>query len=178
VDGFDPFVPEFANRDVLAIPHDLVTSQHVIEHVDDPTTMLDDIVTAVTPGGLLVIGCPNAEDLDLNNAEEASFELHQPYHRHIPSERALIDSVVARGYDVAEAEHRTYWDTRWPWINSATFAEIVKRGNYEAEVLVEKPSLKNVLRHAFSPSLLYRAYFGYYINRPGGMSVVFRRKMV
>ncbi|MFM8858253.1 MAG: methyltransferase domain-containing protein [Actinomycetota bacterium] len=38
---------------------DLVFYHHVIEHVDDPATSLDELRRVLTPGGLIYIGTPN-----------------------------------------------------------------------------------------------------------------------
>lgn len=86
--GYDPYVPEYADQRRLEEQYDAVVSYDVIEHSDDPRSFLRSLVRLVRPGGLVVVGTPNAQNVSVHRKGDPS--LHVPYHRHILSERALL----------------------------------------------------------------------------------------
>ena len=85
--------------------------QDVIEHVEEPTELLDRIISLTKPGGTICIGSPNADQLDLGQLDKCVHSLHQPYHLHILSAQALRAMAGERGltvkkfYDVVTLRH-------------------------------------------------------------------------
>lgn len=117
--GYDPYSADYADRSVCAGRYDLVTSQDVIEHVPDPVAHLDELAALVRrPGGVLAIGTPNAEALDLKDRIDAVGQLHQPFHRHILTARRLVELLEARGYAIDRLVRRSHVDTWLPFVNS------------------------------------------------------------
>lgn len=119
VDGYDPYAEEFANQSVLKSKYDWILAQDVIEHVVEPLGLLDQFASLVRrPGGMLVIGTPNAEGLDLHDPIDAVGQLHQPFHRHIFSGSELTRQLQVRHFEIERAQYRSYVDTWIPFVNS------------------------------------------------------------
>ncbi|MBV9744051.1 MAG: class I SAM-dependent methyltransferase [Acidobacteriia bacterium] len=180
--GYDPYVPEYADASLLEERYDAVTTWDVIEHVEDPRGFLESMTKLLRPGGLLVVGTPNAENLNLNHPNLLSVpELHQPYHRHVLSERALLHLGRENGLRLSLRLHRWYLDTPYPFLNTAfLFGYVDARGGY-IDVLIENttgkltgdpPSRGFLLRN---PTLLFKAFFGYYFPKKTNMTLCFRR---
>src|SRR6185369_5250482 len=81
VSGYDAFVPEYSVRYRQEGSYDAVVSYDVIEHADDTREFMVSLARLVKPGGILVIGTPNADNVPLERIKDPS--LHPPYHRHI-----------------------------------------------------------------------------------------------
>jgi 2-polyprenyl-3-methyl-5-hydroxy-6-metoxy-1,4-benzoquinol methylase len=170
--GYDTYVAGYSDKRVFKKKYHIITSQDVIEHVDEPCEFFDQLVDCLEKGGLLAIGTPNADKIDLSKPEAFLMELHQPYHRHILSEEALLKLGLCRGLEVVGLYKRRYNDTFYPGINtrfSWTYAHYA--GNV-LDVLFEKPRVMLVLT---SPLLLFYAFTGNFFPPPGNMTVFFRR---
>ena len=169
--GYDPYVPRFADRDVLAETRDMVVSFDVLEHAENPQAVFADMAARVRPGGILVLGTPNASEIDLRRAATFRFELHQPYHRHIASEEAMRILARRHSLEIIEWSRRPYFDTLWPGVNVRLLVAYVDAaGGCVESLLTPRPAL--ALR---SPRLLPYAFLGYFLRRPGNMTWVFRR---
>lgn len=115
--GYDPHDERFNNPAVLEQTYDFVILQDVIEHVEEPVELLDKVISLTRPGGVICIGSPNAEQLDLGQLDQCVHSLHQPYHLHILSERALRAMAVERGLTVKKFYDVYYADTFIPMAN-------------------------------------------------------------
>jgi SAM-dependent methyltransferase len=83
---------------------DVVVLNHVIEHVQDPRALLGEIRRILRPGGLFVLGAPNAESLmaRLIRARWASYRPGEHIWHFTPSTlRRLVES---EGFRVVECE--------------------------------------------------------------------------
>jgi 2-polyprenyl-3-methyl-5-hydroxy-6-metoxy-1,4-benzoquinol methylase len=173
--GYDAFVADFADPTILNTDFDAIVSQDVIEHVNDPATFLTEQVQALSPDGLLVVGTPNASEIDLKDLDRYLLELHQPYHRHILSEAALIELAAQQGLSLIEVHRRFYSDTPFPFINQRFVWEYVKTtGNYIDAIFEMDKAGKAVIR---SPKLLTLGLLGYFFpyDKTGNMMVAFRK---
>ncbi len=115
VHGFDAYTEAFADRGSLQRTYDFVVLQDVIEHVEEPAELLDEVVALTAPGGAIVIGTPNADELDLRTPHNYVHSLHQPYHLHVLSAPALRDLAQARGLAVEGFYSVYYCDTFVPF---------------------------------------------------------------
>lgn len=172
VTGFDPFVPEFSDKKVLGKTYDVVTAQDVIEHDNNPKALMEQLVRLVRPGGMLCIGTPNAEQIDLLNPEKFAATLHQPYHRHVLSENALRQMGLNLSLKVGKTYSRWYYDTLYPTINLRFIQTYILYAGNLIDVVVEPPRIKIVLS---SPLLLFYAFFGYFFPPRTEMMVFFYR---
>ena len=168
--GYDPFVPMHADQNTLQKKYDAVVSWDVIEHVDEPRDYFQSMVRLLSPGGLLIVGTPNANQIFLDGGP-AIPELHQPYHRHILSESALVQLGQAHHLKVTHVLHRHYLDSVWPFINTRFISDYsVKTGGY-IDILGEPLRLDVLLT---SPSLWFKAFMGYFFHNKANMIVSFR----
>lgn len=97
--GYDPYIPEFSDPNILNEKFDYVCSQDVIEHVSEPRELIDEYSHLLKKEGILVIGTPNAEEIKLEKTQKFLTELHQPYHQHILSEQALTKLCQQKGFN-------------------------------------------------------------------------------
>jgi SAM-dependent methyltransferase len=169
--GYDPFVPEYADRRMLDQQYDAVVSYDVIEHAEDPRAFLQSLVRLVKPGGLLVIGTPNAENVSVRRKGDPS--LHVPYHRHILSERILLVLGKEAGCDPSQVYERSFYDSLYPTVNSRFMWRYIEKTGGLLDAAVEPPRTSVVLR---SPDLLFFAFFGYFFPLGDNIVVSFRKQ--
>lgn len=118
VAGFDEYSKHYRDRAVLTRRYDVVMSQDVIEHVESPRKHLGTLAGLVEPGGLVVVGTPNAEAIDLARPLARVHTLHQPYHRHILAAEALRAMGRGMGWELARYYPTMYSNTRIPFVNT------------------------------------------------------------
>ncbi|MBX7137869.1 MAG: class I SAM-dependent methyltransferase [Oligoflexia bacterium] len=171
VSGFDAFVPEFSDSQALARNYDAVLSFDVIEHLDRPAELFQQLFDLTAPGGLLVVGTPDASGLDLG-AKIPPVELSQPFHRHILSEQALIQ--IAKRFDLIPefAFRRSYFDSLIPTVNMRFMWAYLNASGGMLDSMVEPINWGRVLR---SPRLIFYALAGYFLYEPGNMIIAFRK---
>lgn len=168
--GYDPYVEQVADRNVLSRAFDFVTSQDVIEHVADPYGSLVEHAQLLKSGGTLCLGTPNASEIALT--DEFSMELHPPYHRHILSEKALTDLCRLAKLTPIATYNRFYFDTLFPMVNTQFIKRYIRRTGGFLDAGFEEPRIGTIL---LSPELLFFGFFGYFWRAPGNMTVVLRK---
>lgn len=168
--GYDPFVPEFAGPAALGRQFDAVVCYDVIEHHDDPRAFLGKLVALVRPGGLLVIGTPNAERIPMHRTDDPS--LHVPYHRHILSRSILLEMAREAGCRAVHVYGRSFYDSLRPAVNSRFMWRYIQRAGGLLDAAVEPPRPGLLLR---SPDLVFFALFGYFFPLGDNIVVSFRK---
>ncbi|ELR98531.1 class I SAM-dependent methyltransferase [Gloeocapsa sp. PCC 73106] len=172
--GYDPYHNLFNDQKILERQYDAIFTQDVIEHVVDPKIMMSQLNALLKPNGILIIGTPNATEINLSRGElDYNFELHQPYHRHILSENALIKLGNDLGLTLKFIKKRAPGDTKIPFINSNYVANYVNEKNNVFDDIMQgyidwKATLSN-------PKLVTLGLIGYWLRRPGQMMVVFSK---
>lgn len=166
--AYDPYLQEKADSRLLSKQYDCVMAQDVLEHVDDPIACLRLLTSCLKDDGVLVVGTPNAEGIDLKHALKYANELHQPYHRHIPSHKALQSIFAHLGFSKIAVHNRYYFDTLKPTINTRFINEYTFHSGAFAEALVEPPNWLLMLK---KPALFYFALLGYWL--PGNANMMF-----
>lgn len=171
--GYDPFVPSAQDRQTIEASYDAVVSYDVIEHDDNPREFMRCIAGLVRPGGLLVIGTPNADHVSLALTGDPS--LHPPYHRHILSERVLLALGREQGLTPVHIYRRSFYDSLVPTVNSRFMWRYIRKSGGLLDAAVEPPRSGLVLR---SPDLLFFAFFGYCFPPGDNILVSFRKNPV
>ena len=170
--GYDRYSAEFSHRAVLEQRYDCIVSQDVVEHVANPHALLDEFDRLLEPAGVLAIGTPNAEAIDLANAERYVHSLHLPYHRHIFSKRALLAAGAARGWRFEHYYRTPYADTALPFMNTRFFAYYMRLRDDSLDCLLEPPRLAPLV--ARLPLTLFWGLFGKLLADESDIMVVFR----
>ena len=172
-EGYDPYSEGFEDPSVLDRRYDFVTTQDVLEHVDDPCALVDDLKLYAAPGGRMAIGTPNADAIDLHDRLDHIVGLHQPYHRHIPSAVQLQRMASEGGWRVVDFRKDSHTDTRAPFVNNAFFWRYFETagGFVDAGFDPLSSQLSHILTH---PSLIFWGLFGSFFSPKTEMVVVVR----
>jgi SAM-dependent methyltransferase len=101
---------------------DVVTANHVIEHVTDVERTLSRIHSIVKPGGTVWFAFPNPDCLSLKLFKAAAVILHIPYHLCMPSQRRFCEMLECAGFTDARVTRRGV-QSKSNWIHSAKIAE-------------------------------------------------------
>jgi 2-polyprenyl-3-methyl-5-hydroxy-6-metoxy-1,4-benzoquinol methylase len=170
--GYDAYSPRFDNPALLDRRYDCVFSQDVLEHVPDPWTFLRALDGLVCDGGLIAIGTPNAEAIDLADPESSIHALHQPYHRTIFSRSALLSVGDELGWQLSAYHPRPYADTWIPFLNARTWFRYSRAHDNTIDLAFERPRLS---RRLLSPGLVLDGLFGSLRPRELDVMAIFRR---
>jgi SAM-dependent methyltransferase len=170
VTGYDAFVANYAGSRVLTQRYDVVVSYDVIEHAEQPRTFMSSVARLIRPGGLLIIGTPNADNLSLTNKHHPG--LHPPYHRHILSERVLLD--LGRDFDLFPEKIclRGYFNSPFPTVNWRFVRGYVEATGGLLDAGFESPRFDVIFR---SPSLVFSAFLGALFPTHDNMLISFRK---
>jgi SAM-dependent methyltransferase len=170
--GYDEYSEHYADRSALAQTYDCVMTQDVIEHVPEPLTLVKTLHDLAKPGGVIVLGTPNAEAIDLAKPEERVHTLHAPYHRHILSKQALLGLGQDLGWKVLAYHPTMYANTRIPFVNSAFVAHYFKCLDNNCDLVTEPihPTWK-----LFTPVTLAHALFGSFWAPECDVMAIFQR---
>ena len=173
--GFDPYsaVPEFNDVEILENgPFDFVLLQDVLEHVESPADLLTELDHHLAPGGHILIGTPNAENIDLTRQHIFPNELHAPYHLHIPTPAVLKQLGAARGWVPTKVYERSYHDRPWFGLNTRAGKIYQQRIGGSFDALFGPLQLGRMLS---SPRWWFYAIFGYWMSYKSDVSVMFRK---
>ncbi|HKU43607.1 MAG TPA: class I SAM-dependent methyltransferase [Polyangiales bacterium] len=173
VHGFDEYSDKYGDRRVLERRYDLVLTQDVLEHVAEPWQLLDQLNGLLQPGGAVLIGTPNAEAIDLQDPEARVHTLHQPYHRHIFSRRALLTLGERLPWKLEQYYPTMYSNTFVPFVNSRFVTHYFRACDDMLDLAVE-PIRANTLR-LYALDTLFWALFGGFFAPETDVMVVYRQ---
>lgn len=168
--GYDRYSSAFGDASALSEFYDCVISQDVLEHVLHPGDFLDELGGLVTPGGVIALGTPNAEAIQLDRHVHA---LHAPYHRHIFGKRSLLSAGTERGWAVERYYRTQYANTLLPFLNSRFYLYYMSVCDDTIDCLMEAPRVLPLL--ARLPWTLFWALFGFFFAEETDVMVIFRR---
>jgi 2-polyprenyl-3-methyl-5-hydroxy-6-metoxy-1,4-benzoquinol methylase len=171
--GYDPYSFPFADRAALERRYDCVVSQDCIEHVESPLELLDQFDELARPGSVIAIGTPDAGAIDLLRPDAFAHTLHAPYHRHILSQRALIEAGERRGWRLERVYRTMYSNTRVPFLNERFYRHYLAVTDDTLDALVEPVRVGPLV--ARLPETLFYGLFGSFLSRSTDIAVVFRK---
>jgi len=171
--GYDEYSEHFADKSVLSARYDCVMTQDVIEHVPEPQALVRTLHELCEPGGVIVIGTPNAEAIDLARPEDRVHTLHQPYHRHILGKGALQGLGKDLGWELLRYYPTMYANTRLPGVNSAFVEHYFKCLDNNCDLAVEPIHIDSW--KLWSPLTIAHALFGSFWPPECDVMAVFRR---
>lgn len=170
--GYDEYNANCCDKAVLDRQYDFIICQDVIEHTADPRELLRNILTSLKPGGIISIGTPNAGVIDLKRPEYYLMQLHQPYHRHIFTEKSLTNMAEDMGLRMKNKYTRYYLDFLRPFASQKYGTEyFLRTGNDLESVLSDKIDYTVAL----SPKMLFYAFWGYFFPTRTEMEIIFEK---
>jgi 2-polyprenyl-3-methyl-5-hydroxy-6-metoxy-1,4-benzoquinol methylase len=170
--GYDEYSEAFNDRSALDTKYDLVLSQDVIEHVAEPWEHVRTLQSLVVPGGVVAIGTPSADVHDMRNPGLLHHALHQPYHRHLLSRRALLSVGERQGWTLLRLYTSIYAHTLVPFVNAHFFVFYLRTGDNTLDYAMEPLRLNNW--KLYSLAGLYYALFGYFGVPEDNLMAIFR----
>jgi 2-polyprenyl-3-methyl-5-hydroxy-6-metoxy-1,4-benzoquinol methylase len=173
VHGYDEYSASFADKRVLDARYDCVVTQDVIEHVPDPRAFARTLDALVRPGGLVVVGTPNADAIDLARPEERVHTLHQPYHRHILSKSALLALGVEMGWTLVRYYPTMYANTRVPFVNASFLVHYFRCFDDCVDLAIEPIRFDSW--KIWSPLTLVHAFGGSFWAPETDVTAIFRK---
>jgi 2-polyprenyl-3-methyl-5-hydroxy-6-metoxy-1,4-benzoquinol methylase len=172
--GYDEYGDAFSDPAVLEQPYDLIISQDVLEHVPDPWEHLRTLNDLCKPGGVIALGTPNAEAIDLRRPEKRIHTLHQPFHRHILSRTALLDTGRALGWTLLRYYPTMYTNTLVPFVNTRFVWHYLGCFDDTLDLVLEPIHVTSW--RLFTPLTLFYALFGGFFAPETDVMAVFRRE--
>jgi 2-polyprenyl-3-methyl-5-hydroxy-6-metoxy-1,4-benzoquinol methylase len=170
--GYDPYVSEGKTAVQPTPGNDVVLSQDVIEHVADPREHLTTLRDLSRPGGLIVIGTPNAAVVSLERADEFVHVLHQPYHRHILSADTLRELAVGVGLSLVGVKPGFFGNRAIPGMNGRFMRRMLRvQGETIDDLIAGKAPLHWRL---FTPAAIWDALTGSFRDEGYDMLIAFR----
>jgi 2-polyprenyl-3-methyl-5-hydroxy-6-metoxy-1,4-benzoquinol methylase len=170
--GYDGFHREFAEPRRLDARYEFVMAQDVLEHDEQPLELLKRLDGLARPRGVVAIGTPDAEQIELEQAHAFIHTLHAPYHRHIFSRRALEQAATRQGWHL-ERRYKTMYTNTWvPFLNEAFYRYYASLFDDTLEALFGPVNLAPLLRRL--PRTLAIAFFGGLVSRQTDPMSVFR----
>lgn len=177
--GYDPYGAKESFGDPAILQgrtFDYILSQDVIEHVEDPYALLDKLNSLLSPGGYILLGTPNAANLDLNRPDLSDHYhfVHVPYHLHMYTRETLESLGRSQGWEPVHFFDRRYDDTRWFGFNPRAVHAYADLLDGSLDVLFEPLKLGKAFT---SYKFLFYATFGYWLSFRSGMSIMFRKSI-
>ncbi|MFO0972292.1 MAG: class I SAM-dependent methyltransferase [Phycisphaerae bacterium] len=175
VSGYDPYGAPDGFGDPAALeqgPFDCIVLQDVIEHVEEPATLVRELDRHLAPGGHILIGTPNAERIDLARPDDFMNEVHVPYHLHILTPAKLEELGGLVGWRPVAFFDRAYHDYPLHGLNTRAGRAYQRLFDDTVDVLFDPPRIGRALT---SPRYLFEAFFGYWLSRKADMSILFHK---
>ena len=171
--GYDPYSATHSDASRLdGAPFDWLVAQDVLEHGPDPRATMQQLDSYVKPGGLLVLGTPNAEGIDLAQCEKYVHPLHQPFHRHIFSLSALTQAAEDIGWSVERIWMTPY--TNMPVLSLPMLHHYMRCFDGTIDCLFDLPARSWKLW--CNPVGLWYLLAGYWLCDQADVLVAFRKK--
>ena len=175
--GYDPYASQegLGNPTTLQQgPFDYILLQDVIEHVEDPNQLLSKLNALLSPGGYILIGTPNAANIDLTQPHISDYynPVHVPYHLHIYTQESLEFLGRKQGWEPVGCFARPYHDTLWFGLNSRAWNEYQRLADGSLDVIYEAIKPGKALR---DPKFIFYALFGYWLSFRTEMAVMFHK---
>ncbi len=175
--GYDPYAPQesFGNPRILQRgSFNYILLQDVIEHVEDPKALLCELDDLLAPGGHILIGTPNAANINLTQPSVSDYynPVHVPYHLHLYTRESIESLGCRQGWEPVDFFDRPYHDTGWFGLNARAWNEYQRLFDGTLNVIYEPLKPWKVLT---SYSFMFYAIFGYWLSFKTEMAIMFHK---
>lgn len=168
---------------------DVITLNHVLEHLHDPKEMVKECRRLLRKGGLLVTAVPNLSSLQASFGKESWFHLDPPYHIHHFTQNGLIRLLETHQFKVCTVRHFDLEYNPFGWLQTLLNKSGICR-NLFYNLMKSTPTTKNsfrkntirdfILTFAFlpfyAPLALILSILESFLVRKGGTIEVFSLK--
>ena len=89
--------------------YDFILASHVVEHIDNAHSVLQNLALKLKPGGVIYIETPSFRTLNYPSAEGFLNFYDDPTHKVIHTEVALAQTLMSAGLKVIKAKTRRDW---------------------------------------------------------------------
>ncbi len=127
---------------------DIITANHVIEHVDDSNKFIRKVSNIIKPGGIFAISTPNRNSFGSRIGKKDWYHADTKFHKHIYTQAELISVLCSNGFVILESHgefpgfpfdiYRTYLKKGILWIFTLPLFQILKFINPETFVIICK----------------------------------------
>jgi len=119
--------------------YDLITAFHVIEHLQEPRTMLASLAGSLKPNGRMIVEVPSAEDALLSLYDCNAFQRFTYWSQHLFLFNASTLEMLARqaGLRVVAVQHYQ----RYPLSNHLHWLSREKPGGHQSWAFLDTPEL-------------------------------------
>jgi len=97
---------------------DVITINHVLEHLEKPSHMLDECRRLLRKGGLLVCAVPDISSLQATAGKAQWFHLDVPYHIHHFTESGLVRLLKGKGFRVLNIKRMDLEHNPFGWLQT------------------------------------------------------------
>ncbi len=157
--GYDPYVPQYSTLPAANDGFDAVILNDTLEHTHDPRGLFAEVLALVRPGGLFYAGTADSDGVtDMSDLDPHIMRLHQPYHRVIFNQQALLELGREHGLETIQSWRRSYMDTAWPFASYRFLDEFNAALGHDMARALDPSAGKIMLSH---PGLWFWALFGY-----------------
>lgn len=176
--GYDPYAPpeDFGDPSVIqGRQFDYILLSDVIEHVEDPYSLIAKLDHLLAPGGLILIGTPNAAKIDLTRPDLCDYynEVHVPYHLHLYTRQTIEVLGIEQRWQPLDFYDRAYYDVSWFGLNARAWNEYQRLCDGTIDAVVEDPI--DWGKALSSPKFWFYGIFGYWLSLRTGMDIMFRK---
>lgn len=168
---------------------DVITLNHVLEHLIDPAEMIRECRRLLRKGGLLVASVPNMSSLQASFGKGSWFHLDPPYHLHHFTENGLIRLLDTHQFKVCSVRHFDLEYNPFGWlqtllnksgINRNLLYNLMKSAKRQKNSIYKTSKRDVILMFAFlpvyAPLALLLAMLESFLMRKGGTIEVFSLK--
>lgn len=168
--GYDPYSSTHNDPATLEKTYDVIIAQDVVEHAPEPLAMMRTLDGLVHPGGLVIIGTPNAAGIKLDDPEKFVHPLHQPYHRHIFSIQALCSTATDMGWQRVRTYSTPY--TNMPLLSLPFLHHYMRTDDGTIDALFDRSFRKKLW---LDPRTYFYLLFGYFLCNDADIVAIFRK---
>lgn len=125
--GFKVFFGSFDPNNHRDIFFDYITLDQVIEHIEDPVSMLQGVSRILRPGGKVIISTPNPDGWGAVLFKKKWINWHVPYHMHFFSITSIKIAAEKAGLVIEEA--KTISSSHWlhlQWLHLISYPSVGK----------------------------------------------------
>ncbi|MEO5357588.1 MAG: class I SAM-dependent methyltransferase [Nitrospirae bacterium YQR-1] len=168
---------------------DVITLNHVLEHVPWPLEMLNKCNSLLKPGGLIVVSVPDFSSVQASYGKENWFHLDVPYHLTHFTENGLKSVLEQHGFKIIKIRRFDLEYSPFGWLQSLLNSSGIRKNllySYILDMEWAKKRLRNVSRlyifiivfllMFFAPLSLFLSLYESYVIKKGGVVEFFAVK--